>query len=72
MLRPGSYIRLSSVSLNYTFDKKIYQKLKLQGLKLYVMGNNLFTITKYPGYDPETGMASPMLRLITGGVKVAL
>jgi len=49
----GSYARLQSLSLGYILPKSILSKLKVKNVKLYVTGQNLFTLTKYPGYDPD-------------------
>lgn len=47
----GSYLKLKTLSLSYDFSKL---KLKhIQGLRVYVTGQNLLTWTKYRGYDPE-------------------
>ncbi len=51
----GSYIRLQNISLSYTFPKKLIQKLYLSNLKVYVNLQNVYTWTKYEGYDPEVG-----------------
>lgn len=51
----GSYIRLQNISLSYTFPKSIVSKLKLQNLKVYMNLQNVYTWTKYNGYDPEVG-----------------
>ncbi|WP_411273923.1 SusC/RagA family TonB-linked outer membrane protein [Daejeonella sp.] len=50
----GSYLRVRNVSLGYTFDNKIAQKLKMKSFRAYLTGQNLYTFTKYSGYDPET------------------
>lgn len=49
----GSYIRLSNVSLGYTLPRKLTEKVSVRSLRLYLTGNNLYTWTKYTGYDPE-------------------
>lgn len=49
----GSFLRLQSVTLGYTFPKKMINKLKVQNLRLYATATNLFVITGYSGYDPE-------------------
>ena len=49
----GSYIRLKTVTLSYDFDKKWLRKIHLSKLQAYVTGQNLLTLTKYTGYDPE-------------------
>ena len=51
----GSYIRLQNVSLSYTFPRKWIKNLFLTSAKIYCNIQNLFTITKYDGYDPEVG-----------------
>ena len=50
-----SFIRLQDICLNYTFDKKLLSKIGIQALSLSLSGKNLFTITKWKGWDPETG-----------------
>ena len=51
----GSYLRMKSLQLGYTFDGKILKKVKISSLRLYLQGVNLFTLTKYSGLDPEIG-----------------
>ena len=48
----GSYVRLKAVTLGYQFK---LEKLKLNSIKVYVTGQNLYTITNYKGFDPEVG-----------------
>ncbi len=50
----GSFVRIRNVSLGYTFGNAITQPLRVKGLRVYVTGQNLYTFTKYPGFDPET------------------
>ena len=49
----GSYLRLKTVTLSYSFPKRWLNKIHLSRLQAYVTGQNLFTLTKYKGYDPE-------------------
>lgn len=49
----GSFIRLKSLTLSYAFDQKVLNTLRLSKLNIYGTVNNLFTLTKYRGYDPE-------------------
>ena len=51
----GSYIRLQNVSLSYTLPRKLIHKIYLTNAKIYCNIQNLFTITKYDGFDPEVG-----------------
>lgn len=50
----GDYLRLQNITLGYDF-KKLFSKLPCQEARLYVSGQNLFTITGYSGMDPEIG-----------------
>ena len=49
----GSYIRLKSLTLSYSIEQKLLRKVGLSRANVYGTVNNLFTITKYSGYDPE-------------------
>ena len=53
----GSYIRLRNITLGYKFPVNKWNIKWLNGLKLYVTGQNLVTITKYSGFDPEVNIA---------------
>ncbi len=52
----GSYLRLRNVTLGYSLPKSLTSKLKTGNVRVYATANNLFTITKYTGFDPEIGM----------------
>lgn len=54
-LEDGSYIRIKTVTLGYNLPAKLMKNLKMKAVKLYVTAQNLFTITKYSGFDPEVG-----------------
>ena len=54
-LEDGDYLRLKVVSLGYSLPNDLVSKIKLTKFRLYVTGENLFTLTKYTGYDPEIG-----------------
>ena len=49
----GSYLRLSNITLGYTFPRKLIQRAGIQNLRLYATGNNLAIWTNYTGFDPE-------------------
>ena len=53
-IESGSYWRISNITVGYDF-KKLFTGLPLQQARLYVTGQNLATITKYKGLDPEVG-----------------
>jgi hypothetical protein len=52
-IEKGSYLRAKTMQLGYTLPKDIMSKLKLQKIRLYIQAQNLFTITKYTGADPD-------------------
>ncbi len=49
----GSYIRLKNVSLGYSLSENVVSKMGLNKVRFYVSAQNLWTITNYPGVDPE-------------------
>lgn len=51
----GSYLRFKNVTLGYTIAPKALAKIGISSLRIYTTSNNLFTITKYKGFDPEVG-----------------
>lgn len=57
-LEDGSYIRLKSLDLGYTFPKQWIQKACIQNLRIYVSMENLLTLSKYSGYSPDLGESS--------------
>ena len=80
-LEDGSYLRLKNVTVSYTLPKKALKKMKMQDFRIFLSGDNLFTLTRFSGTDPEVrlegteyelaGMFSmnyPVGRVITLGV----
>jgi hypothetical protein len=53
----GSYIKLKNLQIGYSFSTAAMEKIKVKSARIFVMGNNLLTITKYSGLDPEIGSA---------------
>ena len=51
----GSYLRIQNISFGYFFPKRWTSKIKIENLKLYANLQNVYTFTKYSGYDPEVG-----------------
>lgn len=64
-IESGSYLRISNITLGYDF-KYLFPKLPLQQARLYVTGQNLATITKYKGFDPEVGFNGGIDKWATG------
>jgi TonB-linked SusC/RagA family outer membrane protein len=84
----GSYLRVKSFNIGYTFPATIINAIgggRISKLRLYVSSQNLLTFTKYSGYDPEIGARSanslvqgidygqfPQARTIMGGIQIGL
>jgi TonB-linked SusC/RagA family outer membrane protein len=74
------YIRVKEAQLGYTLPKSLLAKWHITKLRVYAQGTNLFTYTKYPGYDPENFDASgnnnagtiPTAKNFTFGVQLGL
>lgn len=66
----GSYLRLKNLSIGYNLPASLMKKLKITGARFYLSGQNLITITKYKGYDPEVGR-SDLTGLFSAGVDVS-
>lgn len=52
-IESGSYLRLKNVQLGYSLPKDWLSKVSIKTLRVYVQMSNVFTITKYKGFDPE-------------------
>lgn len=52
-LENGSYLRFKTITLSYNINSKYLSRLGLSSANVYVSGNNLLTLTKYKGFDPE-------------------
>ena len=64
LLQSGAYMRIKTIQVGYTLPKNLMTKLDMSRVHVYVSGDNLFTITKYNGFDPEVWGGSNQ----TGGV----
>lgn len=66
-----SFVRLQDVSLSYNVGKNLLSSLRIDGLQLYVSGKNLYTWTKWQGWDPEmTDDYTRMMRNVIGGIRL--
>jgi len=72
----GSFLRLSEVEFGYSFSSKLLSKIKIQKLRLYVLGNNVALFSPWKLWDPETGSADgmnyPLQRKFNFGMRVSL
>ena len=75
-LEDGSYLRLKTLTLGYNLPKALSQRVAAQTLRVYVTGQNLVTLTKYTGFDPELGGRGidfgvyPQSRVFLAGVNI--
>ena len=74
-LRDGTYLRLKSAQLGYTFPNKWTSKINIDALRIFVEGQNIFTIDGLPeGIDPESPGVNngyyPQQRLLMGGLTI--
>lgn len=74
----GSYLRIKTATLGYTLPKELIKKAGFNNAHIYVTGQNLFTFTKYTGFDPEVGSNGidfsvyPVTRTISLGINLTL
>lgn len=54
-IEDGSFLRLRNVSLGYEFPQDLVNSIGFNGIRAFVRGTNIFTLTKYSGYSPEIG-----------------
>ena len=54
----GSYIRIKNITLGYTLPKSLLTNIKVDNIRAYINIQNLYTFTKYSGYDPEVGAST--------------
>lgn len=60
-IQDGSYLRLKNLTLGYTLPTSLTRKVGVERLRIFGMAENLFTWTKYWGFDPEIGSSSTSL-----------
>ncbi|WP_207513996.1 SusC/RagA family TonB-linked outer membrane protein [Longitalea luteola] len=85
-LENGSYLRMRTLQIGYTFPEFLMQKAKISSARIYLSADNLFTITNYSGYNPDIGrsgtildrgvdyghVAYPLARTLSLGVQLSL
>ena len=67
-IEDGSYLRVKNITLGYTFPKVALQKMRMENLRVYCNIQNLYTFTKYSGFDPEVGASTQDSSGLTFGV----
>ncbi|TKG95767.1 SusC/RagA family TonB-linked outer membrane protein [Puteibacter caeruleilacunae] len=75
----ASYMRLKSIQIGYTFPKQLTKKVRLDRIRIFVTGENLWTKTDFPMYDPESikgnfgnAVAYPLSKVLSAGINVSL
>jgi TonB-linked SusC/RagA family outer membrane protein len=82
----GSYLRVKSVVLGYNLPSKLLRKAKIERVRIYARAQNLFTFTKYEGWDPEVNAdyqasninqgvdfySAPQVKSIVFGINIGL
>lgn len=79
-LENGSFARLRNFTLGYTIPASLQEKVQLSSLRIFFTAQNLFTLTKYRGSDPEIGLGEfgmdygryPQARVLMFGINVGL
>ncbi|UOR06056.1 TonB-dependent receptor [Hymenobacter aerilatus] len=75
-IEDGSYARLKNLTLGYTLPSSILSRFSMTQLRVYVTAQNLATLTKYTGYDPEVSASGvdlgiyPQARVFMGGLNI--
>ena len=64
----GSYLRIKNITLGYNFPKSLLTRAKIDNIRVYCNIQNLYTFTKYTGYDPEVGASTQDSSGLTFGV----
>lgn len=64
----GSFLRLRTLTLNYSFPSSLIDKLSIGSLAVYARATNLFTQTRFTGYSPDLGADSALDGVIDRGV----
>lgn len=69
----ASFVRLKNLSFSYDFSPSLLKRIRINQARLFMQAQNLFTITSYKGFDPESkGTSLPPLRTLSAGFKLSL
>lgn len=79
-LENGDYLRLKVLQIGYTLPNRLFNHIGVSRLRVYLSSENLVTLTKYTGYDPEVGGGVfgidkgqyPQARSFIGGIQISL
>jgi hypothetical protein len=75
-LRDGSYLRLKTLDIGYTFPTALVNKMHMSNVRIFFIGTNLLTFSKFKLWDPEMGSSDgkkyPLSKTISLGISVNL
>jgi len=72
-LQDASFVRLQNLTVGYSLPQSILDKLKLNKLRIYLTGQNLFTVTDFEAYSPENdARAYPETVSVTAGLQIGI
>lgn len=66
-IEDASYLKCKNIALGYNFSQSLLSRIHLRSLRIYGNVTNVFTITKYTGYDPEIGSYNPLQAGVDNG-----
>src|SRR3546814_6358661 len=73
----ASYLRMKNIEIGYTLPRELLEKMRVNGIRVFVSGQNLLTLTKLDDFDPERAAGNsnarnaPIYKAITAGLKVS-
>ncbi len=68
LLESGNFVRVKNIQLGYSIPQQLTNKVRVNGLRIFLASDNALTFTKYSGFDPEIGATSPLSIGIDRGV----
>lgn len=71
-IQDASFLKISALTLGYDFPRKWMEKIYFNSARIYFTANNPFVVTKYKGYDPESGDYYPSSRMYVVGLNLSL
>lgn len=67
-LEDGSFLRLRNVNIGYDFSRTLLRDLGVKNARVFLSGDNLLTLSKFSGADPETNLSSSGINSVAGSV----
>lgn len=67
-LENGSHLRLRNINVGYTLPENLLKSVRISSARVFFSGDNLFTINKFSGPDPETSLTSSGISSVAGAI----